>query len=298
MLSKTVRLPPLATLQAFEAAVRHRSYTRAAEELHLTHGAISHHVAALETRLGVRLFVREKNRMRPTEQGQLLVVKVRQALGLLERGFAQPTGDARKRIVLSLMPPFASRWMVPRLSDFRTQLPDIDLTLDVRMAPAELGTEADCAVRFGPGGWPDVQQERLMREELFPVCAPGFREGLLPRTPAELRHCALLGNPWLPWEPWLHAAGLDFPEPPQSLMFTDSSVLLDAAAAGLGVAMARRVLVEGDLRSGRLLRLFDISVPDPYSYLFVWRADHPQLDTLHRIRAWLREQAAGSQLDI
>ena len=78
----------------------------------------------------------------------------------------------------------------------------------------------------------------------------------------------------------------------------ESALVAVFAAAGLGVAMARRVLVEGDLRSGRLLRLFDISVPDPYSYLFVWRADHPQLDTLHRIRAWLREQAAGSQLDI
>ena len=80
-------------------------------------------------------------------------------------------------------------------------------------------------------------------------------------------------------------------------MFTDSSVLLDAAAAGLGVAMARRVLVDGDLRSGRLLRLFEVSVPDPYSYLFVWRADHPQPDTLQRIRAWLRAQSAGFRLN-
>lgn len=287
-----VRLPPLASLQAFEAAVRHRSYTRAAEELHLTHGAISHHIATLESRLGVKLFVREKNRMQPTEQGQMLVVKVRQALGLLERGFAPPHGEQRHRLTLSVLPTYASRWLVPRLVDFQAALPDIDLTLDVRMGPADLASrEADCAVRFGPGGWGDVQQEWLCGDEQFPVCAPGFRGGLLPRQPEELADCPLLGNPWLPWEPWLHAAGLDFPEPAQSLIFTDSVVLLDAAAAGLGIALARGVLVEGDLRSGRLLRLFDVSVRDPYGYLFVWRADHPQLDTILRVRDWLREQS-------
>lgn len=290
----TTRLPPLATLQAFEAAVRHQSYTRAAQELALTHGAISHHITALEERLAVKLFERDKNRMMPTEQGRLLVVKVRQALGMLERSFAQGVVGKPLTINLSVLPSMAGRWLVPRLAGFIARHPDIDLLIDVRSDLADLAAgEADAAIRFGPGGWPEVQQVRLMGDESFPVVAPGYRNGQLPRDPAELTDCVLMRNPWLPWEPWLHAAGLPFREPLRGPSFTDSSVLLDAAAAGLGVALARRALVEGDLQAGRLVRLFELSVPDPYSHWFVWRADHPQLPALFALRDWLIEQARG-----
>ena len=286
-----IRLPPLASLQAFEAAVRHQSYSRAAQELALTHGAISHHVTSLEERLGVKLFERERNRMVPTEQGRLLVVKVRQALGMLERSFAHRGPGKALTINLSVLPSMAGRWLVPRLGGFMARYPDIDLLIDVRSGLADLAAgEADAAIRFGPGGWPEVQQVRLMGDESFPVVAPGYRSGQLPRAPAELADCVLMRNPWLPWEPWLHAAGLPFREPARGPSFTDSSVLLDAAAAGLGVALARRTLVEGDLQAGRLVRLFDLAVPDPYSHWFVWRADHPQLPALFALRDWLVEQ--------
>ena len=289
-----IRLPPLASLQAFEAAVRHQSYSRAAQELALTHGAISHHITSLEERLGVKLFEREKNRMVPTEQGRLLVVKVRQALGMLERSFAHGGPGKPLTINLSVLPSMAGRWLVPRLGGFMARYPDIDLLIDVRSGLADLAAgEADAAIRFGPGGWPEVQQVRLMGDESFPVVAPGYRNGQLPREPAELADCVLMRNPWLPWEPWLHAAGLPFREPARGPSFTDSSVLLDAAAAGLGVALARRTLVEGDLQAGRLVRLFDLAVPDPYSHWFVWRADHPQLPALFALRDWLVEQARG-----
>lgn len=287
----TTRLPPLASLQAFEAAVRHENYSRAAEELALTHGAVSHHITALEARLGVKLFLREGGRMQPTEQGRLLVVKVRQALGLLERGFARPAAAARVRLTLSVLSSFASRWLVPRLADFAAELPDVDLALDIRAGIADLEAgEADCAVRFGLGGWNELQQEQLFGDEHFPVCAPGFRGGLLPQQPAELAGCPLLRNPWIPWEPWLHAAGLEFPEPAGGFAFSDSSVVLDAAAAGLGIALARRILAESDLASGRLVRLFDITARDPQSYFLVWRADHPRLDAVLRLRDWLLRQ--------
>ena len=290
----TTRLPPLATLQAFEAAVRHQSYTRAAQELALTHGAISHHITGLEERLGVKLFEREKNRMVPTEQGRLLVVKVRQALGMLERSFAAAGGGRQLTINLSVLPSMAGRWLVPRLGGFIARHPDIDLAIDVRATLADLAAgEADAALRFGAGGWPEVQQVRLMGDESFPVCAPGYRNGQLPRSPEQLADCVLMRNPWLPWEPWLHAAGLPFREPSRGPSFTDSSVLLDAAAAGLGIALARRTLVEGDLQAGRLVRLFELSVPDPYGHYFVWRADHPQLPALFALRDWLLEQTQG-----
>lgn len=287
----TTRLPPLATLQAFEAAVRHQSYTRAAQELALTHGAISHHITTLEQRLGVTLFLREKNSMVPTEQGRLLVTKVRQALGLLERSFAHVGPTEHVTLNVSVLPALASRWLVPRLSRFTALHPQIDLSIDVRATIADLAAgDADAAIRFGPGGWPEVQQLRLMGDASFPVCAPGYRDGRLPRTPQELADCTLLRNPWLPWEPWLHAAGLDFREPVRGPSFTDSSVMLDAAAAGLGVSLARRTLAEGDLQRGRLVRLFELAVPDPYSHYFVWRADHPKLPALFALRDWLLDE--------
>lgn len=288
----STRLPPLATLQAFEAAVRHQSYTAAARELSLTHGAISHHITTLEERQGVKLFVREKNRMVPTEAGRLLVTKVRQALGMLERSFATADAGAALTLSVSVLPSMAGRWLAPRLTRFNARHPQIDLFVDVRATLADLAAgDADCAIRFGPGGWADVQQVRLMGDASFPVCAPGYREGVLPRSPQELADCTLLRNPWLPWEPWLHAAGLSFREPARGPTFTDSSVLLDAAAAGLGVGLARRSLAEGELQRGRLVRLFELAVPDPYSHHFVWRADHPKLAAIFALRDWLLEEA-------
>lgn len=290
----STRLPPLATLQAFEAAVRHQSYSAAARELSLTHGAISHHITTLEERQGVKLFAREKNRMVPTEAGRLLVTKVRQALGMLERSFA--TADTAQALTLSVsvLPSMAGRWLSPRLTRFTARHPQIDLFVDVRATLADLAAgDADCAIRFGPGGWADVQQVRLMGDASFPVCAPGYREGVLPLAPQELADCTLLRNPWLPWEPWLHAAGLAFKEPARGPTFTDSSVLLDAVAAGLGVGLARRTLAEGELQRGRLVRLFDLAVPDPYSHHFVWRADHPKLAAIFALRDWLLEETRG-----
>jgi len=289
---KTIRLPALATLQAFEAAVRHASYTRAANELHLTHGAISRHIATLEQRTGVRLFLRQGQSMQPTPAAHLLVQQVRQSLALLERSFTPPQRHAeRQRVTLSVLPAFASRWLVPRLADFVSLHPDLDLTIDVRTAIADFEAgDADCAVRLGAGGWKNVQQRELFADEQFPVCAPTFRGGDLPHDPHELIRCTLLGNPWLPWEPWLDAAGIDHPQPRQRLEFTDSIVLLDAAVAGLGIAMGRGSLVEHDLAAGRLVRLGRISIRDPYTYWFVWPAKHPRAAALSRVGDWLAEQ--------
>lgn len=293
--SNRIRLPPLATLQAFEAAVRHQSYSRAAEELHLTHGAISRQIAALEQRVGYRLFTREKQSMVPTSAARLLVTDLRQAMTMLERRFSgDPEPESRHRLTLSLLPTYASRWLVPRLADFLVQLPEIDLVLDVRMDAADFSAgHADCAVRFGSGGRKHVQQLALHGDVQFPVCAPHFRGGDLPRTPDEIARSTLLYNPWLPWEPWLDAADIDGEAPRPTLSFTDSSVLLDAAVAGLGIAMGRATLVEGDLRSGRLVRLSSIAVRDPYQYWFVWPVNHPRLAQIQRLGDWLLQQSAG-----
>lgn len=285
------RIPPLQALQAFEAAARHQNYTRAAEELALTPSAISHHIAALEARSGERLFRRDGSRMVPTEAGRLMVLKVRQALKLLERTFGPARREGRTAITLSVLPSLAARWLVPRLAAFEADCPQVDLLIDANLAIVDLAHgAADCAIRFGPGGWTDVQQELLMGDERFPVASPRYQGGALPQRPEDLARHRLLRNPWMPWEPWFDAAGLALTDPPGGTAFNDASIMLDAAEAGLGIALARRSLVGRELRDGRLVRLFDIAVPDPHHYWFVWRANHPKLDAILAVRDWLKEQ--------
>lgn len=289
----SIRLPTLQTLQAFEAAARHQSYTRAAQELALTHGAISHQIATLEKRAGAKLFRREKNRMLLTEQGRVLLANVRQGLMLLERAFdTRLRAPERVALTLSALPSFARCWLVPRLLDFEHRHPSIDLLVNPSSALADLEHDGiDLAIRYGGGRWPGLQQELLMEDELFPVCSPHYRGGRLPLTPAGLADCHLIHNPWQPWEPWLHAAGLSLRESPRGVSYADASLLLDAAAAGQGIALARRVLAQRELAAGRLVQLFGLRIPDPNRYFMVWRHDNPRLDAVQRLREWLREQA-------
>ena len=290
-----VRIPPLQALQAFEAAARHQSYTRAAQELKLTHSAISHHVALLEGRLGLTLFRRARGRMQLTEDGRILVVRVRQALHMLERAFAKPGAAAATTLNLSVLPSLAACWLVPRLQDFIAEQPDIDLCVQPTTQLADFATDGvDVAIRYGIGAWPELQQQRFMDDAFFPVCSPAYRGGLLPRAPEELSGCTLLRNPWQPWETWFHAAGLALPEPSRGPIYTDAALLLDAAARGQGVALARRRLAEAAIEDGRLVRLFDIAVPDPQAYFLVWRADARKLEAIGALRAWLARQAAAA----
>jgi LysR family glycine cleavage system transcriptional activator len=290
----SLRLPPLQALQAFEAAARHQNYSRAAEELALTHGAISHQISALEDRVGTKLFRRERNRMLLTDAGRMLLANVRQGLMLLERAFDTrvPT-ERRVSLTLSTLPSLARCWLAPRLLDFQREYPDIDLLVDPSGSLVDLEHDGvDIAIRYGGGSWPGVQQLRMMDDELFPVCSPDYRGGRFPKTPADLAECQLMHNPWQPWEPWFHAAGLSLRETARGVSYTDSALLLDAAAAGQGIVLARRALAARDLAAGRLVRLFDIAIPDPNRYYLLWRHDHPQLADVHRLRDWLLAQAA------
>src|SRR2546421_1977728 len=289
------RLPSMQTLRAFEAAARHGSYSQAADELGLTHGAISHRIRELEERLQVRLFQRAGRGMAPTREAVTLLAQVRQALGTLQLAF--PAGPRRgdSRLVVSVHPALATCWLISRLSAFTTAFPKI--AVEIR-STADVGDflapGIDIAIRYGAGVWPNVMAERIIGEVLFTVCAPEYREKYKLKRPADLARCTLLRHIWQPWSSWLQAAKLQLREDPDALTLSDSSMLLEAAACGQGVALARGVLAQDALASGRLVRLFDLEVPDLYSYYVVWRAGTTLAAQAVAFRNWVREQLSSA----
>ncbi len=262
-------IPSLQTLRALEAAARLGSYTKAAAQLGLTHGAVSHRLRALEETLGHALFTRQGNGMHPTPDALRLLVPVRQALGLLAAAFPDP--PVRSQVLrISLLPSMASRWLIPRVGQFRADNPGIDLRIDARLELEPLAAGGvDCAIRYGSGDWPEADVMKLDDEVLFPVCTPEYRDRIGIAQPADLLRASLLRHDRQLWLPWFSAAGLDAPEPHSAPLFSDTNLMLDAAIAGEGVALARARIVAGDLASGRLIRLFDIAVTDRHGYYFL-----------------------------
>lgn len=288
------RLPPLTALRAFEAAARHLNFSRAAEELHVTHGAVSHQMKALEAHLGIALFQRQGRAMRLTEAGQQLHEHVHEALQLLKRGVAELRDQARGQVLtVTTTPSFATRWLLPRLADFQARHPEIDVNLRASQALADFARDGvDLAIRYGPGAWPGLAAEKLLDEEIFPVCSPDFRGGRLPTRPAELADLVLLRDTRQPWRDWFLSVGLDWPELTRGPLYDDVSLSLQAAAGGLGVALARRALAAAELASGRLVRLFGDAVPTSFAYYVVHPPGAQQLPKIAAFRAWLAGQAA------
>jgi LysR family glycine cleavage system transcriptional activator len=296
-------LPPLQTLRAFEAAARHLNYSRAAAELSLTHGAISQHIARLEAELGgTRLFVRDGQRMLLTDAGQVLVMELRDGLQRLAQAFntarVRPQSrQATRTLTVSVLPSLAAHWLVPRLANFQSSYPDVDIAIrpTTTLATFDGRDGIDLAIRYGPGQWPGLHASKLMKSFIFPVCSPA----LLAQTPIEkasdLLNMTLLRSPRQKWSPWFAAAGLDLSEPMQGPSYDDAGLLLQAAVAGQGMALARSALVADDLATGRLVRVSDIEVEDTYSWFIVWR--EPMLCEridFDAFRQWLELQASST----
>ncbi|THD77266.1 MAG: LysR family transcriptional regulator [Phenylobacterium sp.] len=287
------RLPPFFALRALEAAARHRSYSRAAAELAVTHGAVSHHMRRLEAELGARLFERRGNLMLPTPEAERLAGEVRRGLDVLREGVAA-FGEAAERdpLVVSLCVQFASRWLPPRLPGLLADPAGANLEMRVEDRVADFLTDGvDVAVRYGAGGWSGVESEQLLGEVLFPVCSPTVAARHPVRRSQDLLGAPLLHHAHRPWALWFEA--FDLAAPPQTgMLFEDSLMLYEAAAQGLGVALARSGLVEGDLESGRLVRPLSSEVATDQGFHLVWRADSRKLARIEALRDWLAAEAA------
>jgi len=288
------RAPSLQSLLVLDAAVRHGNFTRAAKSLSLTHGAVSQQIRGIETRLGVRLFVREGQGMHPTPACLALVGQVRQAIALLDRAFtAPPRRTAADRLTVSVLPHFAIGWLIERLPRFALAegCGAVDLVgSHVIDDLTERGIDA--SVRFGPGNWPSLAAERLAGEIAFPVCAPSYLKNV--RAIEDMDSAALLRSPFPPWEPWLHAAGIRLKSAPAGPAFGDPSLLIAALRAGQGIGLVRQLIVADDLRQGRLIRLFEVAVDEPYAYHLVWRPDSPRKKTIQDFVVWLKSEIAAT----
>lgn len=295
-MSASRRLPNFSALRAFEAAARHENFSRAAEELHLTHGAISHQVRALEDELGRPLFVRRGRQVKITSDA----LKFAQFLGksfadIAVAADAMRAASVNQRLTVTSIPSFAARWLAPRLGRFIDLHPDIEVVLQSSGQLQDLARDGiDVGIRFGRGNYPGMVVERLMGDVYYPVVSPHYREGALPATPQHLPQQIMLRSVE-PWSPWLRAAGVDMAEPSGGVMFEDLSMLIRSAADGNGVALVRHVVAMQEIASGQLVRLFDIATPCPDEYYFVAPAASAGKPQVVAFRNWLLEEIAVFQ---
>jgi len=287
-------------LRAFEATARLRSLTKAAESLHLTHGAISHQIKSLESDLGARLVERAGRGIRLTDEGERFASRVRVAFAELAAAVQEVAERANPRqLRVSVVPSFAARWLLPRIGRFFAAYPDIDLDVRANMVNVDFQRDDDdLAIRYGYGDWPGLTVEHLLDDGFFPVCSPRIAGGRLPARPEDLSRYTLLRSDDEFWKPWFEAAGLDWPEPARGPIFNDSAHLMQAAAEGQGIALARRCLLGNDVRNGVLVRLFDIDVPVPRKYYLVYPRRTANSAKLASFRQWLHDEiAADARLD-
>jgi LysR family glycine cleavage system transcriptional activator len=286
------RPPPLSALRPFEAAARLQSFSRAAEELHLTHGAISRQVRALEDHVGTRLFARHGKRVELTPTGRAFAERVRNALQEIAHA-AQIAGRGRHdhRLTVSVLPSFASRWLMPRLIRFMDAHPEIEINVLASTALANFDAEdVDLAIRLGKGPWPPLVCEAFLDDEYFPVASPKMNRGRLPKEPKDLLRVRIMQEDRDYWQQWFAAAGVKLDEPLMGPFFNDSTYSLQAAARGEGVALARRSIVGEDLERGTLKRLFNVSVPMQERYWFVSPKARAAAPKVQAFKDWVKSE--------
>ncbi len=291
----TDQLPPLQTLRAFEAAGRRLSMTLAAEELHLTHGAVSRQIKALEGDLGVQLFRRMTRRIELTEAGVSFFSTVTRLLSELAREaeIVRRRNDDM-RLVVSSGVSFASKWLTPRLHRLMARYPDFDVQLEVTDNEVDFTKgQVDVAMRYGNGSYPHATAERIMNETVSPMCSPDYRDrmgGL--RSPDALAGCRLVHEIGLDatWERWFAMMGIAAART-RGPGYSHGSMSIEAAIRGGGVALGRSVLVAEDLAAGRLVSLFpEARLAVEYGYDLVYRTGNRDEPKVRAFRDWIADE--------
>jgi LysR family glycine cleavage system transcriptional activator len=290
------RLPPLRSFRVLEAAARHQNYTRAADELHLTHSAVSHQIHALEASLGVRLFERSGRQMRATDTGRQLAQDVRATLDALAAAVERVRGaESANSITVSVLPSFAAAWLVARLGGFLERHPQVELRLESTTALADFRNDGvDVAIRYGSGNWEELECVKLFDDEVFPTMSPKLRRSERIRTPADLARVPLLRIRNQSWAPWFAAAGVNQTEPRRGPVFNDSELALQAAIQGQGVVLARGSLASAKLRAGVLVAPFKQRIASPQTCYLVYPPQHARKPSVQLFRDWLLEELSAT----
>lgn len=299
----------LNALRAFEASARHQSFSAAADELNVTPAAVGQLVRTLEQWLGTSLFHRGttgKSRLVATESAE-------RALPDIQAGFERLTlGVERMRehspngvLTVTVSPAFAAKWLLPRIERFHTAWPDTDVRLDTQLKAVDFQAQRiDIGVRYGAGKWPGLIAEKLMDEDIFPVCSPKLKNTSdCLSTLAELANQTLIHDlsmdgsaGFTTWETWLSLAVAKNIPTRRGMKINNSAAVLQAAIDGQGIALARSVMARDDLAAGRLIRLFpDIQVVSPLAYYVVYRPECANLPRLKAFRDWIFMEAAPNQ---
>lgn len=303
-----MRLPSTAALRALDAAARHLSFTKAAEELHVSQSAVSHQIKDLEVLWRVKLFTRLTRRLELTEAGKALSQVAGSFFHELDHTLnAVRDGGAIVRLQVLVPPSIALKWLVPRLPAFREANPEIDVWIktqaDVRLRPKD---GFDAAVQFGPDSQASQQSQQLMQEYVFPVASPALLEqmGGMPADPGDLCRYPLLlrteNNKGAPdWRDWFESAGVaeqTFDAALQrGVRFPNTNMALQAAIAGQGVALARSAPVWDDLAEGRLLRILALRRPFSHPICLVSPKKRANSAAVTAFRDWLLQVSAQSQ---
>lgn len=294
----------LNALRAFEAAARHGSFSDASVELNVTSAAVGQLVRSLEDWLGTPLFHRSssgRTRLTTTEAADRALPEIRAGLDRLSAGLERMKEAAGGGILtVAASPAFAAKWLLPRIDRFQSRCPDTDVRLDTSLKLSDYVAQGiDVGVRYGAGSWAGLTTERLMEEDVFPVCSPTLLQSNTFETPSDLSGQTLIHDlsvdpaiGFETWDTWFQKAGVGSLSSPRGLRVNSSAAVLQAAVDGHGIALARSILAADDVSSGRLVRLFpDIAVTSALAYYIAYRPERRNLPRLLQFREWLFEEA-------
>ncbi|GKS97776.1 LysR family transcriptional regulator [Acidovorax sp. SUPP3434] len=291
-------LPSMADLLAFEAAARHHSVSRAAEELHLTQSAVSRQIRQLEAQLGTALFHRVRQRVVLTDAGRVYAADLQGVLqqlsAITQKAMAFSSTDGL--LNLAVLPTLGTRWLIPRLGGFMALHPEVTVNFAARSEPFDFaGTPFDAAIHFGTPHWAGAVCEYLMHEEVVPVCSPGYQSQHGIHTPQDLARVVLLQQSTRPtqWSEWFELVGAPTSLALRGPRHEQFAMIAQAAVSGLGAALLPRFLIEPELATGSLVELSDTVLTSGDAYYLVYPEARAEAPLVKAFRDWVVGESGG-----